>query len=178
MSRRRSNRHGFTLVELLIVVIIIGILAAIAAPLYASARDSAKDAALQSNVRNMVTHVVALDDPPQPPAVNPRIALRDALMATYAGQVRNPVSGSEAIIQSGQAAAATSAAVVIADRTTTRMASVNLTTHFPFTGTNPQKLNGAVVITVCSDGYLIYGLFNGAAALRRPIPYDALQSGG
>ncbi len=144
--------------------------------MYASARESAKDAAVQSNVHNMVTHLLALDDPPQPPAANPRIALRDALIATYAGQVRNPVSGSAAIIHSGQAAAATSAAVVIADRTTTRMANVNLTTHFPFTGANPQKLDGAVVITVCSDGYLVYGLFDGVAAHKRPIPYEALQS--
>jgi type II secretory pathway pseudopilin PulG len=157
------------------VVIIIGVLAAIAMPVYGRARESAKKAALKSNNRHMATQVVSLDNPPKPPAASPRIALRDALIATYAGQVRNPASGGQAIIQSGQSVSG--AAVVIADRTTSLMAKVNLKSAFPFTGTNPQKLNGAVVITICSDGYLIYSLFNGAAFDKRLLPYGAMQGG-
>jgi general secretion pathway protein G len=49
-SKFRHGRHGFTLVELLIVVIILAILAAIVIPQFSSATTEAKEAALDSNL--------------------------------------------------------------------------------------------------------------------------------
>ena len=40
--RRKPNRHGFTLVEIMIVVLIIGILLAIAVPNFVKARENAR----------------------------------------------------------------------------------------------------------------------------------------
>ncbi len=51
-AHRPEDEHGFTLVELMVVVLIIAILIAIAIPTYLGARDQANDRAVQSNVRN------------------------------------------------------------------------------------------------------------------------------
>lgn len=52
-TAKTTLQHGFTLVELLIVVIILAILAAIVVPQFAASTTDAEDAALQTNLQNM-----------------------------------------------------------------------------------------------------------------------------
>ena len=49
--RPKTNRKGFTLAELLIVVAIIAILVAIAFPIYTAAMDNVKETVKQANIR-------------------------------------------------------------------------------------------------------------------------------
>ncbi|MGB0767429.1 MAG: prepilin-type N-terminal cleavage/methylation domain-containing protein [Phycisphaeraceae bacterium] len=49
----RRARHGFTLVEILVVVVILGVLAAIVLPQFSSAADDSKESALQQNLFRM-----------------------------------------------------------------------------------------------------------------------------
>ncbi len=52
MSRKRSD-HGFTLVEILIVVVILGILAAIVIPQFTSASETAKGSSLVTQLQSI-----------------------------------------------------------------------------------------------------------------------------
>ena len=51
LSSLMKNRHGFTLVELIVVVVIIGILVAVAIPVYQNISDNAAKKANESNIR-------------------------------------------------------------------------------------------------------------------------------
>jgi type IV pilus assembly protein PilA len=57
--KRRQNRRGFTLIELMIVIAIIAILAAVLIPNFVRARSMAQLAGCKSNLKNIATALEA-----------------------------------------------------------------------------------------------------------------------
>jgi prepilin-type N-terminal cleavage/methylation domain-containing protein len=54
-----ARHHGFTMIELLIVIVILAILAAIAIPLFMSQRDKARDSALRSGIHQIEVGIMS-----------------------------------------------------------------------------------------------------------------------
>ncbi|HUR48445.1 MAG TPA: prepilin-type N-terminal cleavage/methylation domain-containing protein [Acidimicrobiales bacterium] len=52
---RKKDEHGFTLIELMVVVLIIAILIAVAIPTFMGAQDRARDRSAQAGLRNAFT---------------------------------------------------------------------------------------------------------------------------
>jgi prepilin-type N-terminal cleavage/methylation domain-containing protein len=50
-----AHRHGFTLIELVMVLVIIGLLASVLIPRFANSREKAIVAAMKSDLRNLAT---------------------------------------------------------------------------------------------------------------------------
>ena len=53
--KNKTNRKGFTLVEIMIVVVIIGLLAAMAIPAFSKVRQSSRTSAVTNNLRQLMS---------------------------------------------------------------------------------------------------------------------------
>ena len=88
-KKRMSNRKGFTLVELLVVVAIIGVLAAIAIPRFTDATASANGAKLQADLRTIDSAIMVYYA-----ANNAYPADLAALVPAYLAKAPTPPTGS------------------------------------------------------------------------------------
>ena len=90
-KKRMSNRKGFTLVELLVVVAIIGILAAIAVPKFSGANESARGAKLAADLRTIDSAIMmAIANDSYAPAA---VAALPAAVTKYLASTPTPPSG-------------------------------------------------------------------------------------
>lgn len=58
MARTKSSKHGFTLIEILIVVVILGVLASIVIPQFTSATDSSRENTLKMDLHRIRTQLI------------------------------------------------------------------------------------------------------------------------
>ena len=122
IRRYSSRKHGFTLVEILIVVIILGILAAIVIPQFTNASNDARNSSVQSTLQTMRSQLELFkiqhsDTPPAATAItavmpghtNPTDTTQTAATGTLGPYLQtfpvNPINGFSTVVNTAGTAA-------------------------------------------------------------------------
>jgi prepilin-type N-terminal cleavage/methylation domain-containing protein len=171
--RNKKVKKGFTLIELIIVIAILGILSTIAIVKFNDYKDSAVINTLNNNEKILVEQFILLFDGEGKTVTGTSTKqnnLRDFLQDEIYEIIINPISKSSYILSTSNTASSTfeGAAIVVASTSTYTIEEVEEDKgYYPLTATDPsgtiEKLNGTIMVSICSDGYLVYSLYDGEA---------------
>lgn len=165
MKKIKAKIKGFTLIEIITVVAIIAILAAVSIPVYTGLTNRARLSVLSSNQATLGTIISigdAFDELPNITSGNATQSRNTIAQLIIDGnhKFKNPLNGSTDIISTTQAGSKNNAAIVVSQRNVTiDTASNNRNTNlWPLNAaeSSKQKFEGALIIQICNDGYLIY----------------------
>jgi len=97
-SIRKGREHGFTLIEMVIVIVIMGVLLAIALPMYNNSVTRAKEARLHQNLKvlNEVIQQYSYDKKKAP------LQLQDLVDAGYLKSIPDDITGNNTSWQTEQ----------------------------------------------------------------------------
>ncbi|NCB42944.1 MAG: prepilin-type N-terminal cleavage/methylation domain-containing protein [Clostridia bacterium] len=178
MLKHLSTKKGFTLIELLIVLAIIGILMSIAIPTYLDYAKKTTIAVLDSNEEILLRTINLMKVSGELPIAYQTLA---RILADSGMYIKNPLDGNQGIRYSNEIgwSTTTGAAIVISQRASASNPGMNTQANNPTTHLYPlnasassqNKLNGALCIQACKDGYLFYYYYGGTAHNIRQFPY-------
>lgn len=177
---RTSNKKGFTLVEIIVVLVIIAILAAIAIPAFTGYIDKSKEGVMKHNQGQVIRILQALaiegnllmPTLQSPPANNdPRIILRDALNET-GFFVTNPINSSSNTVAVSSQGVNQYASLAISQSTTLNLTSAQ-SSLYPYNATPNAKenLEGSIVITLVTQGAVVYYFHNSKNRNPKGVPF-------